>query len=162
VAEVLLITFERPASMSKSEMSAVLRERGRAAPPAIALGRADGVEGGALVLRVEVREHWTGAAEDQPTDLMMGTQLLGFRPTVMSRLGAEWIVEQHQTLGQLVRWLRRDRAGSRQHPLADVGSARLVAMFSLAGRRLASRCEPAFGNPRFDHRWTTLELASLS
>lgn len=33
MAEVLLITFERPASMSKSEMSAVLRERGRAAPP---------------------------------------------------------------------------------------------------------------------------------
>jgi hypothetical protein len=32
VAEVLLITFQRPASMTKSEMSAVLRERGRAAP----------------------------------------------------------------------------------------------------------------------------------
>jgi hypothetical protein len=42
VAEVLLITFQRPASMTKSEMSAVLRERGRAAPRRSPLGRADG------------------------------------------------------------------------------------------------------------------------
>jgi hypothetical protein len=85
VAEVL-INFERPASMSTSDMRAWIGERARAAP-AITLDGADGRESGALVLRVEVREGWTRAVEDQLADLMMDMRLLGLRPTVVSPRG---------------------------------------------------------------------------
>jgi hypothetical protein len=83
VAEVL-IAFERPASMSKSEMRTWVSERGRAGPPAIALGGADGAEGDDRVLRVDVRGDSTGAVEDLLADLMMDMRLLGLRPTIVS------------------------------------------------------------------------------
>lgn len=82
VAEVV-ITFERPASMSTSEMSAWVSERAQARSPAIALDVPDRAERGRQVLRVAVRGEWTEAADDQLADLMMDMRLLGLRPTVM-------------------------------------------------------------------------------
>ncbi len=81
MAEVA-ITFEQSASLSKSEVRAWLKERTRAGTPAITLDGADRAECGALVLRVEAPEDWTGAVEDQIADLLMDMRLLGLRPTV--------------------------------------------------------------------------------
>jgi hypothetical protein len=82
VAEVV-ISIEQPASLSKSEVRAWVNERTRAGPPAITLDAADRAERGALVLRVEAPEDWTGAVEDQIADLMMDMRLLGLRPTIV-------------------------------------------------------------------------------
>jgi hypothetical protein len=86
VAEVL-ISFHRPASMSKSEMRAWVSERARVGQPAVALGAASGAESDPLVLRVEVREDRMEAAEEQLADLMMDMRLLGLRPAIVSPRG---------------------------------------------------------------------------
>jgi len=80
----VLITLRRPASMSRSEMSGWISERAQPRSAAITLGVSDSAEKGLQVLRVEVRGHWTQAAEDQLADLMMDMRLLGLRPEIVS------------------------------------------------------------------------------
>lgn len=75
-----MISFERSASMTESEMRAWVTERGR-------VHRSDrglGGERGALLLCVDIEAN-SRAAEAQLTDLMMDMRLLGLRPTVVSR-----------------------------------------------------------------------------
>jgi hypothetical protein len=83
----VLITFERPASMSRSEMSGWISERAQPRSNAISLGVTDSTEKDPQVLRVEVRGNWTQAAEDQLADLMMDMRLLGLRPEIVSTPG---------------------------------------------------------------------------
>ena len=80
VTEVM-ISFERPPSMSDAEMRAWIAERARSDEPAIAL---DGPERGtAQLLHVELPARSTEAAEAQLADLMMDMRLLGLRPEVV-------------------------------------------------------------------------------
>jgi hypothetical protein len=78
-----MISFERPQSMTESEMRAWVTERGRVRPPERSPGAAGGVESEALLLCVDVQAD-SKAAEEQLTDLMMDMRLLGLRPTVVS------------------------------------------------------------------------------
>jgi hypothetical protein len=80
----VLITFERPASMSRSEVSGWISERAQPRSTAITLGVADSAEKDLEVVRVEVRGNWTEAAQDQLADLMMDMRLLGLRPEIVS------------------------------------------------------------------------------
>jgi hypothetical protein len=86
VTEVL-ISFQRPASMTESEMRAWITERARTRQPQLALAGPDGSESQPQLLRVEVRADSIEAAEEQLTDLMMDMRLLGLRPTVVPAPG---------------------------------------------------------------------------
>ena len=79
-----MISFERPESMTDSEMRAWVTERGRVRPPDRGPERAGGAESAALLLCVDVQAD-SRAAEEHLTDLMMDMRLLGLRPTVVSR-----------------------------------------------------------------------------
>ena len=82
MAEVL-ISFERPPSMSRPEMTGWITGRAEACSPAITLRVTDLAEEDPQVLRVEARD-WTQAAQDELADLMMEMRLLGLRPRMMS------------------------------------------------------------------------------
>jgi hypothetical protein len=75
----VLISFQRPASMSRSEMRAWVSERARNGQPAVTLSAADEAE----LLRVEVRDDSIEAATEQLADLMLDMRLLGLCPTVV-------------------------------------------------------------------------------
>lgn len=79
-----MISFERPESMTESEMRAWITERGRVRPPERDPEKAGGAGTGALLLCVDVQADGK-AAEEQLTDLMMDMRLLGLRPSVVSR-----------------------------------------------------------------------------
>jgi hypothetical protein len=83
VADVV-IAFQRPVSMTESEMRAWIVERALVRQVALALSGPDGPESQALRLRVEVREGSIATAEEELTDLMMDMRLLGLRPAVVT------------------------------------------------------------------------------
>jgi hypothetical protein len=70
----VLICFERPASLSESEMRSWVMERAQTRRPMVAL------DGSGPVLRVDIAAE---AADDQLADLMLDMRLLGLRPTVV-------------------------------------------------------------------------------
>jgi hypothetical protein len=82
VGEVM-ISFERPASMTESEMRAWVTERGRVRRSERCSGADGGASREALLLCVDVQAD-SKTAEEQLTDLMMDMRLLGLRPNVVS------------------------------------------------------------------------------
>jgi hypothetical protein len=82
-----VISFQRPASMSESEMRAWIAERARAHQPRLALGAQHGSDNEHRLLRVKVPAHGDGAADEQLAELMMDMRLLGLRPMVLPAAG---------------------------------------------------------------------------
>jgi hypothetical protein len=80
----VLISFERPASMSESEMRAWITRRAMDHQLALVLSRSDGSANQSRLLRVEVRADSIEATEEKLTDLMLDMRLLGLRPMVES------------------------------------------------------------------------------
>jgi hypothetical protein len=77
----VMISFERPLSMSEAEMRAWITERARAGEPVLTLDGRD--SGAAELLHVELPEGSMKEADEQLTELMMDMRLLGLRPEVV-------------------------------------------------------------------------------
>jgi hypothetical protein len=83
VTEVL-ISFQRPASMTELEMRSWITKRSAASQPVLALRRRDGPAHQARLLRAELQAESVEAAEEQLAELMMDMRLLGLRPSIVS------------------------------------------------------------------------------
>jgi hypothetical protein len=83
MAEVV-IAFERPPSMTASEMRAWVIDRALVRQRALAVSAPQGSWSHALRLRVEIDDDADETAAEELTDLMMDMRLLGFRPAVLS------------------------------------------------------------------------------
>jgi hypothetical protein len=79
----VLIRLERPALLTP-ELRAWLADRMDGGRAVLARERANGSHRGALLLRVELRDHNNGGAQHQVTDLMTDLRLLGLRPALVS------------------------------------------------------------------------------
>jgi hypothetical protein len=79
-----MISFERPASLTESEMRAWITERAHTRQLVLALDGPDRSGREPPVLRVEVEEDSLETAEEQLTELMLDMRLLGLRPVVLS------------------------------------------------------------------------------
>jgi hypothetical protein len=86
VTEVLIL-FQRPFSMSESEMRAWIDQRARTGRPAVALDGSASSASEPRLLRVEVLGDADQAAGDDLSDLMLDMSLLGMSPTVVSTTG---------------------------------------------------------------------------
>jgi hypothetical protein len=82
----VLISFQRPASLSDSELRAWISERSRRHNPALALGEPGG-SGNPSLVRVDLRPDSDLPIDEQLTDLMMDMRLLGLRPAIVSADG---------------------------------------------------------------------------
>ena len=85
MAEVT-IAFERPATLSAAEMHAWVIDRALVGRRALVLSGPDGSNRDELVLRLEIDDGASDAAE-QLTELMMDMRLLGLRPAVVAHPG---------------------------------------------------------------------------
>jgi hypothetical protein len=79
----ILISFQRPDSMSDSQMRAWISERARAHQPVLALGNDVREHGDGMLMRVDLQAE-SEAAEGQLTDLLLDMRLLGLRPSVVT------------------------------------------------------------------------------
>jgi hypothetical protein len=89
----MLISFQRPASMTELEMRSWITKRSAAGGPALALRGRDGPEDQTRLLRAELQAESIGAAEEQLADLMMDMRLLGLRPSIVSSAGAGYAAQ---------------------------------------------------------------------
>jgi hypothetical protein len=94
VVEVL-IGFDRPESLSESDMRDWIDQRARAGRPALTLGRTAGTTRHHL-LWVRPSSDSSSAAGDQVADLILDMRLLGFRPTLMADAGGSGLPAHEQ------------------------------------------------------------------
>jgi hypothetical protein len=83
----VLISLNRPASMSDSDLQAWISQQATGHEPAPVLSRRHPSDGPALLLRVALGAASAGGADERLADLMMDMRLLGLRPTIVSRSG---------------------------------------------------------------------------